>query len=485
MQEWLKLFYQNIEGTTLTINGKIYKLTDCKRIGGGSEKHVYQLNDDHLCFFIPHKYRSEEQWNQKIQLEKLILDEISQLGLKTQQFELVSIEMNVPGEQTQSINGLLTKDFKSLCQDESIVIHDSKGSQRVIGTPPDFHNMRERFKDKEFVQNMFKKIIKEYAVAYTFSLPINILKTNDDSQHIIFELPHNSNEPPVARYMFWDVVSDVDAFPFIFKAPTLCELKDGPCKYSQGIKGITALYHLANTVACSILEMYNDTINDSFGFVTELESEILLAIDDDVFLNGALEHARSLAVPYFYKLFVEIENEADVVDMDVFHSVMLMAISSSNLDIIKHCYQLRPQNSVLAEEHIDSILDVSNKYGNQEVIEYLNSKLVAEKNNYEKAKQVQLEAKENLVKCEQLKETFLKQYKKQLVSDKSSYCGIYSFFVKSYVTNDMDLTEIVKHAQGLSKEGSGKRSQLVMKQLGWFDVNNNVTGELSAVIARI
>lgn len=485
MQEWLRLFYQNIEGTTLTINGRIYKLSDCKRIGGGSEKHVYQLKEDKLCFFIPHKYRSEEHWNQKIQLEKLILDEISQLGLKTQRFEMVSIQMSVPGEQPRSINGLLTRDFKSLCNEESIVIHDPKGSHRVIGTPPDFHNMRERFKDKEFVQNMFKKIIKEYAVAYTFSLPINILKTNDDSQHIIFELPQNSNEPPLARYMFWDVVSDVDVFPFIFRAPTLSELKGGPRKFSLGNKGTTALYFLANTVACSILEMYNDEISDSFSFVRELQSDILLAIDDDVFLNDALEHARSLAVPYFNKLFVELEKEVEVVDMDVFHSVMLMAITSSNLDIIKQCYQLRPQNSVLTEEHIDSILNASNKYSNQDVIEYLNSTLGAEKNNYEKAKQLQLEAKENIVKCEQLKETFLKHYKKQLVSDKSSYCGIYSFFVKSYVTDDMDLTEIVKHAQGLSKEGSGARSKLVMKQLGWLDVNNNVSGELSTVIAKI
>ncbi|KTD50752.1 Uncharacterised protein [Legionella quateirensis] len=485
MQEWLRLFYQKIEGTTLTINGTIYKLTDCKRIGGGSEKHVYQLKDDALCFFIPHKYRSEEHWNQKIQFEKLILDEISQLGLKTQQFELVSIEIRVPGEQPRAINGLLTKDFKSLCNDESIVIHDSKGSQRVTGTPPDFHSMRGRFKDKEFVQHMFKKIIKEYAVAYTFSLPINILQTNDDSQHIIFELPQNSNEPPVVRYMFWDVVSDVATFPFIFRAPTLNELKEGPGKHRWGKKGIAALYHLANTVACTILEMYNHEIDDSFSFVGELQSDILLAIDDDVFLNDALEHAQSLAVPFFNKLFVEFKKEEVILDTGMFHSLMLMAISSSNLDIIEQCYQLRPQNSLLPEEHIDSMLDVSIKYGNQAVVEFLNSKLGAEKNTYEKAKQLAIEEQEKKVKREQLKETFLKQYNKQLVSDKSLYCGIYSFFVKSYVTNDMDLSEIVKHAQGLSKEGTGMRSKLVMKQLGWLDVNNNVTGELSSVIAKI
>ncbi|MCL5272290.1 MAG: hypothetical protein M1486_03080 [Gammaproteobacteria bacterium] len=40
----------------------------------------------------------------------------------------------------------------------------------------------------------------------------------------------------------------------------------------------------------------------------------------------------------------------------------------------------------------------------------------------------------------------------------------------------------MQHAQGLSNEGSGKRSQLVMKQLGWLDDNNKVTGELSTII---
>jgi hypothetical protein len=68
-----------------------------------------------------------------------------------------------------------------------------------------------------------------------------------------------------------------------------------------------------------------------------------------------------------------------------------------------------------------------------------------------------------------------------LDADKSAWCGAFSFFSKSYVRDTMTLDELIKHAYGQSKKGSGARSNAVMQELGWLNANN----ELSVEVIRI
>ena len=90
------------------------------------------------------------------------------------------------------MNVLVTRDFENLCQEESITINNPKGDSRVIGKLPNFIAMREKFKEKAFVQKMFSKMIGEYALALTFSLPIFHVRHVDDSEHYCFELSQDS-----------------------------------------------------------------------------------------------------------------------------------------------------------------------------------------------------------------------------------------------------------------------------------------------------
>lgn len=42
----------------------------------------------------------------------------------------------------------------------------------------------------------------------------------------------------------------------------------------------------------------------------------------------------------------------------------------------------------------------------------------------------------------------------------------------------MSLKELVNHVQGLSEQGSGKRSFRVMKEMGWFDEHNQLSDDM-------
>ncbi|ASQ46864.1 hypothetical protein [Legionella clemsonensis] len=475
MREWLRHFFYDRD-STLVIKGKTYQFSDWQRIGGGSEKHVYKVKGKDFCFFIPHKYSSEEDWNYRIKLEKDILDEMTALGLKTQQFELVDLKINSPNAPSSyTIKALLTKDFHTLCQNEALVIYNHKGDKRICGEAPDFMAIRAKFKEKDYVQEMFKKIIKEYAIAYTFSLPITALQSTDDSEHICFEL---SSTVPVVRYMFWDVVADTKTFPFIPLVPSLDELRKGPPR-SYSNRENYSLHCLANTVACSILEIIysspGEKPSDSFAFVKELEKDILNAIDDQVLLNEALEHAREQAANYLPQLLNKI-NLANV-NNENFTKLLVGAISTNNLELVQRYYESRPREQ-LTERLIDTILHASNQGRNSDIIQFLHNKLGPEKAVFVEDRR-KIEVQE---KVSQIKHTFFSQYNKQLSADKRAWCGLYSVFAKSYVKPEASLHELFKHAQGLSKEGSGKRSQFVMKQLGWLDKNNQITRDLASVL---
>ncbi|MCW8397745.1 hypothetical protein OQJ26_02950 [Legionella sp. PATHC038] len=462
MREWLQRFYSQNHNITLTLNGKTFKKTDCERIGGGSEKHVYKIKDTNLCFFIPNK--GWGNWDDKIQAEKLLLDQITDLGLKTQRFEIAPIEIQEPDKPTYTINVLVTKDFTSLCQEESIVIYNAKGDQKVIGTPPDIIILKERLKDKSFALKMVENIINEYATAFTFSLPISILSYIDDSEHFYFKLhPEQSTEPPVIGFMFWDVVSDFSgtSLPYV---PTLEELKSGTRNKSDFLYSpLRGLRFLANNIACTMYEMSSKK-EDGFDFVREVEEDLIPVLNNDETLKIALSQARRKGIILFTRFLDELTNiENKNIVPAGFVELMKSALSLEEPDLLQRAFRIYPNPTDLPQEHIDQIMAESKKYGNPINIDFLNSHLVVER----------------------LKSNFMQKYNAKLTSDKKAWCGLYSFFATSYVKNDMSLQELVDHAQGHSKQGSGKRSQEIMKSMGWLNEDNEVCGEIREYLLKI
>ncbi|WP_392537439.1 hypothetical protein [Legionella sp. 227] len=462
MREWLKLFYTQNHNITLTINGKTFKKTDCERIGGGSEKHVYKIKGTNQCFFIPNK--GWGNWDAKIQAEKLLLDQITDLGLKTQRFEIVPIEIHEPGKSTYTINVLVTKDFTSLCQEESIVIYNAKGDQKVIGTPPDIITLKERLKDKSFALKMVENIINEYATAFTFSLPISILSYIDDSEHFYFKLPpEQSTEPPVIGFMFWDVVSDFSgtSLPYV---PTLEELKSGTRNKSDLFYSpLRGLKFLANNIACTMYEMSSKK-EDGFDFVREVEEDLIPVLNNDETLKIALTQAKRKGIILFTRFLDELTNiENKNIVPAGFVELMKSALSLEEPDLLQRAFRIYPNPIDLPQEHIDQIMAEAKKYGNPINIDFLNSHLVVER----------------------LKSNFMQKYNAKLTSDKKAWCGLYSFFATSYVKNDMSLQELVDHAQGHSKQGTGKRSQEIMKSMGWLNEDNEVCGEIREYLLKI
>jgi len=83
MLEWLKCFFEE-DDATLVLKGKAFSKQHFQEIGSGSQKKVYKHEDQGLCFFIPNKWSSEEAWNNLIANEKMLLDQILNLGLKAQ-----------------------------------------------------------------------------------------------------------------------------------------------------------------------------------------------------------------------------------------------------------------------------------------------------------------------------------------------------------------------------------------------------------------
>lgn len=374
MKEWLQRFFQDItDEVTLTLNGATIKRSDCLLLCYGYEKRVYKIKDQNLCFFIPHKWSSEEEWNELIRKEKSLLDEIHELGLKTQRFEITSLDIHKPGETSCSILVLIAKDFESLCQEEVIAIYNAKGHIRknvntqVIGNTPNFFNQREMFNTPSFVQKMFSKIINEYAIALTFNLPIPILYCVDDSVHYCFELSNDPQEASVARFMFWDVVSDSQKveLPCV---PNLKLLKAG----LENKKGTWGLHFLANQIACAMNSMSIDISTDeqiaaNRDFVPVTQKNMTRALDDDKFLNQALVHARKVSASFLNRVLNSLLEKDKPIN---FVLLMKSAISTSDLNLVEQFFQTSIAKA-LPNKSISTLLEFARQYENQPIITYL------------------------------------------------------------------------------------------------------------------
>lgn len=273
---------------------------------------------------------------------------------------------------------LLTKDFETLAKEESIVIYNGKGHQKVTGTRPPFYVLKDRFKDPAFVQQMLKKIINEYAIAMTFSLPISPIMSLDDSEHYCFELPPpDSKELPVARYMFWDVVGDFSGvgLPLV---PTLEQLKSGYDKNTY----FRPIDTLANGVAVAIVEIAREEIKKEgvtgSDYYSETLKDIKLALNDDNFLNKALVCARQEAVNFLKEQLREPEVKTFILQNNkAFLKFILSAISTADLDLVKHILELHPNPSAFIKEHFKIILESATQYKHQTIIDYLSITLPA------------------------------------------------------------------------------------------------------------
>ena len=383
MKDWLTRFYSQNQDITLTLNGQTFDRTDCKRLGGGSEKHVYQIPGQPQCFFIPNKWSSEKNWDYKIRSEKFLLDQIEDLGLKTQRFQILPLVISEPGQPDLTINVLMTKDLQSLCQEESLIIYNPKGApDHIIGLPFEEKDIKSKLTDIGYAQQMLQTIIKEYALAVAFSLPTHVTSATfslDDSEHLSFELPKDQGQPPIVRYMFWDVVSDFDGLDLPM-VPTLSKLKSVKDKDHILYSEFYGINSLANFIACAISLMNEVYGLETFEYVSEVQESLLSALKDDEFLIQALIHARKVSVNYLYKLMDEIIEEDIVVEKEIYLALLVSSISTENVDILKRAFQFEPKSLILAEDERSHLYQTVKSYENQSIIELLKEKLPLAKN---------------------------------------------------------------------------------------------------------
>ncbi len=376
MNEWLQLFLNKDDNVELVIISENKTLTlkksDFKKIGNGSEKVVYGIKNSRECFFIPSMRtakKPQNDWEELIVAEKHLLDQISELGLKTQHFEIVSLQVS-QGTTSHTIKGLLTTNLAVLCEEESIAICTIKDKNKCIGLPPNFVAMEDKLNNQVFVQKMFKEVINEFVTCLAFSLPISQVKNVDDSEHFYFKLSQDQNEPPVLHYIFWDVANDFSGIKFPV-VPTLDFLKANT-KYGDSL-----LKYFANQVAGAMVAMNLEDIDDDVVFVQDTEAKILKSINNDEFLNSALNYVREKSFDYLNKYLTDRENNKNIYEIknDTFVSLIESAISIGNLDLVKRSFAMYKNPSDLSNDAITKITTTAKQYGNQNIMDYLNNKL--------------------------------------------------------------------------------------------------------------
>ncbi|MCD6045849.1 MAG: hypothetical protein K0R48_1012 [Gammaproteobacteria bacterium] len=292
--DWFNCFQQ--DDCILTLKGKTYNKSDCLFLAMGSQKRVFQLKGTGQCFFIPSKYSGEEDWNGLIKAEKERLDYIISLGLKAQKFEITELIVANKTGDSYSMNILLTQDFETLVKEESLIIYNPKPGSHPFNIVPTvwgkvrpFYPLKACLEDPHFVRKMLSKIINELVIAATFSIPMPSLGSMvDDGVHYCFELSEIRNEPPIIRYMFWDMGRfDRYAEPCV---PTFEALKKLVPELAREVA--LAINAVASEEIKERMKPGDFFLSSQHRFTHEIQKLIELALMSDEFLEGALEVAR-------------------------------------------------------------------------------------------------------------------------------------------------------------------------------------------------
>lgn len=396
MQAFFNCFNQ--KDAIITVNGQTIQKQDLKCLGFGAEKVVWGIKDQKDCFIIS---RSARNADVRLEAEKTFCDQILSIGVKTQQYTATTIKVQrAKGGPTYEAKALLAKKFTELAKDEALTIFHTKTikeKQKKIGNDLEFYNGdKNNLNSKEWNQGLLKKILTDYALGLTFGLPIPQVDAHiDDSVHYCFEHSKTNNNPPAARYIFWDVVSDFSGIstPLL---PTMSILKSGlenrkylnHPKLSSVFDEVGGLKTLANALACIISD--NDTEmeklgfeNDHFETVKSIENILLSAMDEKM-LSIALDEARKIAIrelPNELEKFNEYSRSNDWQKMtlaakhELVSFILHSAISCQHLASIKSILGRIEQLDEFSNTYRQQILEWAKDYENESVYTYLSSQL--------------------------------------------------------------------------------------------------------------
>ncbi|MCS5710569.1 hypothetical protein [Candidatus Berkiella aquae] len=384
LRDFLVTFHR--EDAVLTLRGKRIDKNQVKQLGFGAEKKVYGIKGSKECFFIPS--RLNENWDNLIDTEKEACDHILSVGLKAQRYEKVPLTVESSSAR-YTINVLVSKNFKNIAQDDSITIHDSKSAlNKFTGKSFNFYNGKiENLRDKKWNFAIIEKILKEYAIALTFQLPIRAVQHNDDSEHLCFEL--SNNRPPKARYFFWDVAGD-----FNFSGPPIVPdlkiLKSGTrnLEYKNHSNPLlkrlysknNGLELLCNQLACVFGENRKEFEKMGFTNPTDAalacEKALFESIPKLTFENtvtDARRHALS-KLREFIQVFKDETNKSQNNDR-VLRDLLRSAISTGNLNVVEEVVQLIDNKSRFTTDYGKALFDFAKLYPEKTIQIYLNEHL--------------------------------------------------------------------------------------------------------------
>lgn len=374
------------ENALLTLKGKSFSKSECKQLGFGNQKRVYGLKNGTECFFVPSKIG--DGWDNQIQAEKGLCDQILSLGLKAQKFEIVPLTVQETAHgPSYTLNVLLTKSFNAVAEDEHLAIYNVKSSDpngKFTGDPVTIYDGKLAYlNNKQWNQQILEKIIKEYALALTYKLPIHQVTDPDDSVHFCFELQKDKNQPPKIRYMFWDVLGDFSGLELPI-VPNMCTLKTGlrfKEQYGRVFDPQKGIKSLVNGIACALIETAEV---EKLGFENEFESckaieKALLSAITENMLNDALTHARQQACGFLKgarKEYIKIAREIPLAEQQRhLFDLVCSSISTGEVECVKAALALSSNLATFLRKYGEKIYVFAKDYDDKNITNYLSSQI--------------------------------------------------------------------------------------------------------------
>lgn len=364
MRAFLKCFSE--QDVIITLADKTFSKADCELLGEGSQKRVYSLRGEKDCFIIPNGFKSG--WEFAIRTEKRLCDDILQLGLRAQAYEIKPLRIQRrSGGIAYTIPVMVTRDLSALVRDEGISIYNPKGERnKHLGRLSLYQSSSENLASKTWNLALIENNIKEYALALAYKLPIHQVTSPDDSLHLYVKSDENGR--PHIHYFFWDVLGDFGGLT-LPRVPTLATLKKGLHSFSEEVDGLKTF---VNNIACAMsneemvaLGFMDGEYVDTFAAVRAIETALMSVLTDDV-LTQAIGAAREHAIIHLTQKFNALASDITSVSEHDKVQLVCSAISTDNLNCVQAAMRLVGSNVV--QDNQAEILRVAEYYNHADIL---------------------------------------------------------------------------------------------------------------------
>lgn len=397
--------------------------------------------------FFP-KAQDKAHWDKIIANSKTVFNEfLPRLGLQSPKFTQGNFTINLNGELL-TVPVMVTDNLQQFAKDTRSVLYGiqlkrGNNAKDILEYEVKAHDLVEKLTNIDYAKSLLKNILIQWVTCTAFRLPVEI--NQPGSAVLRFKFPQDETSAPSVGFLFTGFTRIRTDIPNI---PTLDSLKNQVNNFIKPFA--TAIANIGAAPEDRFAANKSAIIADTLAKLTKAYD------DEDQSLLTEAYNLVKITVAKYLEYYITTQEFSDSISGRSkslrIYDLIISAIPTGDKELVEKLIALHGNFQSVSTDHLCSCARIAGNHSEPGVASIF---------------------KELVVK--KTMDEFTSKYKSKLAEDKKAWFGLYAFFATSHVNLEkMSFDELLQHAQGLSKKGTGARTFSVLKDMGVLTPNKEL-----------